>query len=114
MITIAFEKEKRGRTSWEEHTKKSFGSLNDLKEWCLELLFYNRAKINRLLCNGDWNRIEFMDYDYLYYIHMIKQDEKIIFSDGYHTKTLNHCNDDVKQFMEELEYEYEHPKFNFG
>ena len=113
MITIAFHKSKRGR-DWDEHTEKSFDSLNSLKEWCLDLLFYNRAEINYLCCDGNWKIVEFMDYDNMYRIHMIRLDDKIIFSDGYHTQGIKHSNDDVKQFMEELKYEYEHPKFNFG
>jgi len=48
-----------------------------------------------------------------YWIHMIENDEGIIFSDGRRTSNQRHWNDEVKKWLVNFEHRRKQPKFNF-
>lgn len=49
-----------------------------------------------------------------YWVHMIKNDETIIFSDGHNTNRIKHWNEDTKQLCRKMLERKQKPQFNFG
>lgn len=49
-----------------------------------------------------------------YWVHQIKQNGKIIFSDGKHTNGIKHWNDLMKQTCRDMLQRRDNPQFDFG
>ena len=97
-----------------KHTVYNCSSLNALKKWVLEQMNVTHPK--------DWisfntNPVYFrMQPDgpgWSYKIHLIEDEDGIIFSDGEHTAGQRHIADCVKQWLDNFKLELEAPKFNF-
>ena len=105
--------------------RETFRSLNDFENW----IFEN--------CDGDYKeKISIPDPDSKIFkpdelpysidvnrmwtrnnhvwVHQIKKDGLIIFSDGKHTSGIKHWNDEVKQLCRDMLVRKKNPQFAFG
>ena len=48
------------------------------------------------------------------WVHQIRRDNTIIFSDGKHTNNITHWNEEVKQMCRDMLTRIKNPVFNFG
>ncbi len=97
-----------------KHQVQTFTSFDALKQWVLGVMHVS--------CLKDWisfsyNPIFFrMQPDgpgWSYKIHLIEDQDGIIFSDGQHTSGQRHIADYVKRWLDDFKQELEAPKFNF-
>lgn len=97
-----------------KHHLQTFTSFNALQRWVLGTMNVSSPK--------DWisfssNPIFFrMQPDgpgWSYKIHLIEDQDGIIFSDGQHTAGQRHIADCVKRWLDDFKHELETPKFNF-
>lgn len=59
-------------------------------------------------CNCVWTK------GFTYWIHMIKDGERIVMSDGLNTNGIKHWNNYIKQMCRDMIKRKEKPTFNFG
>lgn len=96
------------------HYKKDFSNLDHLKIWMKDqmnttdlqkwITFSYQYPYIRLQPDGPgWSRK----------IHLIEDNDGIIFSDGDHTGGQSHVADCVKKWMDEFKKELENPTYNF-
>lgn len=89
-------------------------SLNALKEWILKQMNVSNLKDwISFSANPVYFRIQPDGPGWSYKIHLIEDDDGIIFSDGQHTAGQRHIADCVVQWLDDFKRELETPKFNF-
>lgn len=96
------------------HTVYNCESLNALKEWVLKQMNVSTLKDwISFSSNPVYFRIQPDGPGWSYKIHLIEDQDGIIFSDGQHTAGQRHIADCVKRWLDEFKQELECPKFNF-
>lgn len=107
--------------------EKSFYSIEELEEWIFgqmrqdytdkkrwAMSFPTPKRVKSINESGPWS-IEFKPgYESpTFWIHMIKNDQGIIFSDGNMTAKKKHWSKEIQDWLEHCENRRRNPQFNF-
>lgn len=96
------------------HHLQTFTSLDALKQWVLGTMNVSKPKDwISFSSNPVFFRIQPDGPGWSYKIHLIEDQDGIIFSDGQHTAGQRHIANCVKQWLDDFKQELEAPKFNF-
>lgn len=124
MITVYYEKYLNDYCT--KDMVENFSSLDELAEWMFSKvhgeyktkIFFIDPDSKFVYSNGklklDSSCISVRDGQYCYWVRQIKENGKIIYSEGTYTNKICHWNEEVKHWLKKNRERVEKPVFNFG